>query len=162
MIKYDIIFLDIDGVLNNHKFITQNKSLTPELQRNIDDKKVVLLKRIVNQTKAKLVLSSSWRQMFDASLNPLSNEAIELKSVLKKHGMQIWDKTDAQISKVNSIIKWLKMNEQMINNYIIIDDDYMNTAHLLGSFQVKTSYYIGLTEKEVLLAIRKLNSTVYG
>lgn len=157
--KDKIIFLDVDGVLNNHRFITNNQFLSSESRRNIDNEKVMVLKTIVAQTGARIVLSSSWRLQFDRSLQPLSGAAKELVDKLAEYGLCLWDKTDDCVNKVESINKWLEEHRNTISNYVIIDDDYMPDV-VVGSLGclIKISYYIGLTEKEAILAISKLNA----
>jgi hypothetical protein len=51
-----VIFLDIDGVLNCDK--TPNPRKFPYL---VDKKLLTRFKRLLDRTKAKVVLSSSWR-----------------------------------------------------------------------------------------------------
>ena len=51
-----VIFLDIDGVLN----CSTTKDLC-EFYTGIEDKKVAILKQIVDATDAKIVLISTWR-----------------------------------------------------------------------------------------------------
>lgn len=155
--KHNIIFLDIDGVLNNHRFLSHNQNLKPELQRNIDGKKVVLLKEIIAQTGAKIVLSSSWRKMYNDLLEPLSPEAAEIRSALEDKEIEIWDKTDNCRDKADAIINWLNRNRDVTNQYIVIDDDPVLLSRFAESDIVRTSYYIGLSSREVSQAIDKLN-----
>lgn len=52
-----IIFMDIDGVLNNHDFGTEAQSC------KIDPACVQRMNRIIRETDARVVLSSAWRYM---------------------------------------------------------------------------------------------------
>ena len=52
-----ILFLDIDGVLNSARY----DALRLPDQGNIDETRLPLLQRIIGETQAKIVLSSSWR-----------------------------------------------------------------------------------------------------
>ena len=52
-----VIFLDIDGVLNNE----YSKTRAPSGVIGIDGDKVKRLRKIVESTGAKLVLTSSWK-----------------------------------------------------------------------------------------------------
>ena len=52
-----VIFLDIDGVLNSLAYDRGRK----ENDGNIDETRLPLIKQIVDETQAKIVLSSSWR-----------------------------------------------------------------------------------------------------
>ena len=51
-----VIFLDVDGVLNCQKTEAKCRGFI-----GVDSKKVKLLKKIVDATDAKIVLSSSWK-----------------------------------------------------------------------------------------------------
>ena len=68
-----VIFLDVDGVLNSDRTLSEDISLEDDLILN--------LKELVNKTGAKIILSSSWR---------LSTEAIAtLMDKLDKFGLAI-------------------------------------------------------------------------
>ena len=57
-----VIFLDIDGVLNSYEYFDKIENLNVQgIEREIDVNKIKLLKRAVDETKAKVVLTSSWR-----------------------------------------------------------------------------------------------------
>ncbi len=64
-----IIFLDIDGVLNNHE--TLAKKYRGSGIMGVDPYRVLLLNRIVEATGAEIVLSSSWRHGTEESLKTL-------------------------------------------------------------------------------------------
>lgn len=56
------IFLDIDGVLNSDEYFDKISNLDIQgIEKEIDIEKVKLLKEAINETGAKIVLSSSWR-----------------------------------------------------------------------------------------------------
>lgn len=55
-----VIFLDIDGVLNSDEYFDKIENLNVQgIEREIDVNKIKLLKRAVDETKAKVVLTSS-------------------------------------------------------------------------------------------------------
>ena len=57
-----VIFLDIDGVLNSDEYLDKVKNSDIQgIERDIDVEKVKLLKRAIDETGARVVLSSSWR-----------------------------------------------------------------------------------------------------
>ena len=64
----NIIFLDIDGVLNSNKYfdsINNKECINPvdRLMLDIDMSKVKILLEIIGKTKANIVITSSWRRM---------------------------------------------------------------------------------------------------
>lgn len=74
----NILFLDIDGVLNSNFW---NDSHQREISEGIliDEEKVKLLACLVKKTNAKIILHSGWRTWFDSELKPLRPEAKRLK-----------------------------------------------------------------------------------
>ena len=57
-----IIFLDIDGVLNSDEYFDKIKNLNINgIENDIDISKIILLKKSLDETGAKIVLTSSWR-----------------------------------------------------------------------------------------------------
>ena len=83
-----VIFLDIDGVLNTEKRLLNNNG-----ELYVEKDKIELLKEIIDKTKAKVVLSSTWRvlaQSKDSKEYP-KYEAFEIE--LEKHGIAIFGYT---------------------------------------------------------------------
>ena len=60
-----IVFLDIDGVLNTGWWYTQMDRNTPKDKYGyaFDPKSVANLKRILDETGAEIVISSSWKSL---------------------------------------------------------------------------------------------------
>lgn len=156
-----IIFLDVDGVLNCSS--TKDKC---GYYIGIEDKKVSLLKEIVNATNAKIVLVSSWKeswykeQFFKSHQDILANY---LDSKLNEQGLTIFDKTEDEIDNrgdgILEYVRHLKWKGVKVDNYIVIDDelfDYLKTK--LTKNLIQTSFNSGgLQEKHVKKAIGKLN-----
>ncbi len=145
----NIIFLDIDGVLNSEKWFLDNPHIMHP-DDNIDKNAVQHLNKICKETDAKIVISSTWR---------LSRTVEKMKDVLKNHGFQgeILNFTP-DIAKVdwivrgNEIEKWIcdwawKFDcfSHDFKSYVIIDDDDdMLVSQLPHFFQ--TDFKTGLTE----------------
>lgn len=127
-----VLFLDVDGVLN-----------TPRTIRKfgfnfIDDILVALVARIVKETEAKIVLSSTWR-LED------KDKRLVIKA-LANHGLYIYDYTP-HIKKEGTwterrveIQTWLDQNN--VTKFAIIDD--WTDAGIGDSF-FQTKEEIGLT-----------------
>lgn len=140
-----IIFLDIDGVLNTHKYTVQTKDDEEHAYKFLDRNKIKLLKHIVDTTNARLVLSSTWRNSFAANLEPTDYLSTSLTSALKNEGLELYSKTEhLNDDRYTEIKTWLK-NYPEINKFVIIDDNDFDWKDLYP-FWIKTSYYIGLTE----------------
>lgn len=147
-----IIFLDIDGVLNNS--YTQEK--TSEGTTFVEDEKIKLLKEIIDKTKVKIVLSSTWRISRD---NPeLNHDFCELKNKLKDYDIEFYDYTPILLrgDRQEEIFEWLKNNSN-IENYIILDDTFDEIDKILPNF-FKTNFKTGLTREITEEAIKFLNN----
>lgn len=110
-----VIFLDIDGVLNSHR--------TYYTLGNIDEWKcldpiaVGLIRRLCEKTNAWVVISSTWRILYDIEEFKKNFEDI--------YGWKIplIDITEnLSVPRGQEIQKWLDENNE-VNEYVIIDDD---------------------------------------
>lgn len=151
-----IIFLDIDGVLNSVAF---DRERTNE-QGNIDETRLPLLKQILDETGAFIVLSSSWRKHWDQEPNLCDNLGVEINSIFAKYNIAIYDKTPQLQSndRAEEIRLWLSQNE-MVKNFVILDDIAFGWGTDLQDHLVKTNCRIGrgLEEQHVQKAISVLN-----
>ena len=148
-----VIFLDVDGVLNNrHTRVT-----TSDGWCFVDDHIVARLKRLLNLSGARIVLSSTWREGWhqeDESKNDIS--FIELRDKFNQFGIEIFDRTgEMRMHRWQSIKEYMERpREDPIEHYVIIDDwDDMGeySDHL-----VWTNPSAGLTEADVQEALRIL------
>jgi diphthamide synthase subunit DPH2 len=113
------IFLDIDGVLRTHK-----SDLEWSLQlgvpiplsvydRRFDRKIVSYINEVVGYTRAKIVITSTWR---------VKHSLEELKQIFRDNGInaEIVGKTDIGLNRGEEIEQYISENE--IENYVVIDD----------------------------------------
>ena len=149
-VKTNIILLDFDGVIT-----------TPP-QWSIDINKLKLLKKIIRETKAKIVVTSSWKSPYITAKefvekefrNEFTTDAKTLHWFLKN----IYDITDSMgCCRGAEIARWLNKHKDEVNNYVILDDDNDMLDEQLFHF-VQTDYSYGITEKEVDLCIKVLNN----
>ena len=76
-----VIFLDIDGLLNSDEYFDKIKKMQIQgIESEIDVNKVKLLKKAVDETGAKVVLTSSWRY---------TKKAKELKELLSSYEIYV-------------------------------------------------------------------------
>jgi hypothetical protein len=101
-----VIFLDIDGVLNSEA--TPNPRRFPYV---VDPDSVVILKSVLEQTDAKVVLSSTWRV-----------DAVGLLAA-KHFGISFVDATPDEPSapRCGEISRWLYEHPE-VRRYAVIDD----------------------------------------
>lgn len=141
----NIIFLDIDGVLN-----------TFDLVRiygfdYIDNDMVKILKNIVNRTNSQIVLSSTWRKKATDRLLVKSNLALEGMNFIDCTGVGSFD------DRCDEINDWIVENKETISNFIILDDDPDASNDSLNKHFFQTDSDIGLTNEIAQQAIDFLN-----
>ena len=147
MIK--VLFLDIDGVINRFKFKTDGG-----LDNTLDEGCIEQLRRIVEETRCSIVISSSWK-VSNSLLDVLEEELFP-----KLPRGCVIGCTPTKIPQVHreiEIQEYLDRNHN-IENYVIIDDyDFELKSFLDGGHCVITDALKGLTEKDADKAIEILN-----
>lgn len=173
-----IIFLDIDGVLNSETDFTEAarkydpvhaKLQKGELWKIISAGKLALLNRIIKETDAKIVLSSTWRSKCDGK---------KMTKIFQKYG-DIWEH-DADIFigqtpnwsrrgctqefRGREITQYLSEHPE-IEDYIVLDDndyiledDYYKIEIPEDRF-IHTDEYAGLTKIDMWAALIRLGRT---
>lgn len=136
-----IIFLDVDGVLNNEdtfKHRREHYEKTGKWLVEIDDIMVRRLADIVNSTGAKIVLSSSWRKMFGKDMTPANESSQGLVDILHRYNLTILDRTGSSDTRQDEIDEWLKEHPE-VNEFVILDDESFDLQKYIGTRLVKTS-----------------------
>ena len=136
-----IIFLDIDGVLNNHASIAEGIQILPE--------KCKLIRTVCEKTEAKIVISSTWRrsclvQQLDHLLwvcgGPYGAVIAAtpcIDNVIRGREIQEWTKSARERTK-----------QKVAEKYVIIDDDSDFLEYQLP-FHIKTDMRTGLLSRDL-------------
>jgi hypothetical protein len=161
--KMKVIFLDIDGVLNHMAFVIKKNANTinepplegfPQFQLNaIDSKSLSLVKKIVDKTDSKIVISSTWR------INKSKDDFIRLFDRFGFPNAPVIDCTPVTPDRTRGIEidMWL-MNNSCVSNFIILDDDSdMTDFQIENNHFIKINYETGITGEDVKTAIKHLN-----
>ena len=113
-----VIFLDVDGVLNSDEYFNKIKNLNIDgIQSEIDVEKIKMLNMAINETGAKIVLTSSWRY---------TRNAQELKKLLSEYGIPT-DSTPFIQNKRGLEIKQYLLENPDVENFIIVDDELFDS-----------------------------------
>jgi hypothetical protein len=186
-----IIFLDIDGVLNHENWYKKRQQLKNGLDQKewsdhypfyeFDPESVERLNKIIDQTGALVVVSSTWRhgrriedlqEILDRvgfkgkviDTTPSLNARIGLESAgyTVPRGCEIdWWLKSKKFQRINwSKDKQLEFLEKSeVQNYVILDDDsdmlYPQREHF-----VQTTWKDGLNDKHTDKCIEILNKTL--
>ena len=153
-----IVMLDIDGVLNSGAFVKAQgwqthhaDYLCRRWEKMIDPVAVGRLNRLLEVTKAKIVVSSSWR---------VGLTQIELEQLFRNVGVkgEVYGYTPTRVEnrkgRGDEIQAWLTMMQPEKFAFVILDDGD-DMLHL-KPYLVRTNPEVGLTEADVDLAIEML------
>lgn len=143
-----VLFLDIDGVLNNDE--TTDK--TPSGFTGVDMILVQRLQHLIEATSAKIVLSSTWKEEWNKDKHLCHPDGQYLSEKLKDCGLIIEDKiSDGVLSHRGLQIKEYLDKHKHITSYAIVDDfnfDFADVSDLKRHF-IQTNKSIGLTDEDV-------------
>lgn len=152
-----IIFLDMDGVLNNMSWVSteyHKTGISPYSEDRLDPANVKALNRLIKHGGAKVVISSSWRLIFNQE---------GMQDVLDKNGVKcevisMTPDLAGRRQRGDEITKWLQDNicNMSIESYVVLDDSTDMDA-VVDRF-VNTSPDEGLTEADVDKALRILQT----
>jgi len=159
-----IIFLDIDGVLNTY----YTKELTSTGSIFVEEKNIKILKQLIDQTDAKVVLSSTWRmgwKHLDVGMKKteFAKDFIELRNKLGEFGIELYGKTpifDRFMRRRGDEIKAYLDDHEEVDGYVVIDDIDGKWIRPCSSHLLQTSERKGLEEKHIKTAKRILQMEV--
>lgn len=149
----NIIFLDVDGVLNSRNKLIEiyNKTHKPHSGYSypFDERCMENLKLLVQETSSKLVITSTWRK-----------DEVGRKTLLKALNEYELDSNVIGYTPMLDKTRELEIKQFLISlkekpNFVILDDD--SDMGELMPFLIKTNVQIGLTHENVQEAIIKLN-----
>ena len=158
----NIIFLDVDGVLNSLKYLNYYCELTNTKSYNginypFDPECLSNLKKIVEATQAKIVVTSTWRKK--------DSNRMKLLEVLKEYDLDkevvgwtpVLGTSTVGPTRGHEIYAYLTTMLNWPQNFVILDDANIYMDDYLPHL-IKINGYNGLTEENVKEAITKLCS----
>ena len=147
------IFLDFDGVLNSQDY----RDIHGSSGAGIDKSKLPLLKKLVDSTGAKIVLSTSLRTYWDKDHDKCDYYGKIINETFAIYGLEVYDKTPVSDNgrREDEILQWIVDNPE-IENYVVIDDGFLSGIHI-NKYFVQTSDSEGLLEVHIEKAIEILN-----
>jgi len=145
------IFLDIDGVLRTHKSDLEWSQLLgvpiplSVYDRRFDRKIVSYINEIVCYTRAKIVVTSTWRTKHSLE---------DLKQIFRDNGIvaDVVGITDIGLNRGEEIEQYISENE--IENYVVIDDQVNDILKCIPKERViKVDPIIGFEEVDKAIDI---------
>ncbi len=147
-----VIFLDFDGVLNSAAYCR----LHPEPGVLIDPTRMELLRRIVEGAGAEIVLSTSWKEHWEATPERCDDVGREITRVFLQHDLKIRDKIpDVEKGRSANIVGWLAGHKE-VTHFVVLDDVPMDEGVLRDHCILTSRLRNGLDEEDVERALRIL------
>lgn len=157
-----ILFLDVDGVLNKRSTIATDAGVrscelipvdNPAVSFNgvVEVEKVEALLRVVSDCRARIVVSSSWRNAFKSGADfataiGLSPPLASAKDLMHRDWRTGWKFT----SNRHHEIGWWLDDHRSVKRYAILDDhDVCRPAPTLAKRFVRTDAEYGLTAADL-------------
>lgn len=156
----NIIFLDIDGVLNNQQDDTEYQKCATG-RHLYSPSRVSKLNQLIQEVSAKVVVTSVWRlgETIESMQAILADIGVvcEVIGITESHN-------NGFVFRGNEIYKWIKDNTKLLGvdryykfkSYVILDDDSDMLYWQKDNF-VHVDGEIGLTNRDCLLAMGILN-----
>ena len=162
-----VIFLDIDGVLNTKWWYTQMDRYTPKDKYGyaFDPNAVANLKRIIDETGADIVISSSWKSFGLSELEEMwQDRALPGKLIgitpnsVSDEMLLNADLDHMELFSIRGmeIKEWLSKHGKKVSHYVIIDD-MDNMLQEQQPHFVWIDPEVGITEGNAAQAIMILN-----
>ena len=163
----NIIFLDIDGVLNTERWHLNEGQNAPQDQYGdtFDPKAVANLALIIEKTGAEIVISSSWKFSGLESMQAMWRErklpgkviditpsTVSDEMLLKANSEEL----DKMPFKGYDIEEWHSNNSKQIKNYIIIDDENCFLPQQWSNL-IRTNPKYGISKEDAEKAIKYFN-----
>lgn len=148
----NIIFLDVDGVLNSleHLIEVYNQTGKPHSGINypFDERCMLNLKKLVEETNSFIVVTSTWRKNED--------EKERLLEELRKYDLEkyVIGYTKDLGNRILEIKEYLKSIGKKVNFVILDDSIYLED---MVQYLIATNAYFGLREEDVKEAILRLS-----
>lgn len=153
-----ILFLDFDGVLSSDRYLKWRRE--SEGEGYLEAARLETLRRIIDETGAEIVLSTSWREHWDPDGG---NECWKEKFAgdLQRFGLEIVDRTPEikPWDRAGEVGAWLEAHREEVFSFVILDDQtFRGWKDLTDRFVKTAGYRGGITEAEADRAIELLKT----
>jgi len=155
----NVIFLDIDGVLNCAEF-RREKLRSRDFSVNMEAHCIARLKTIVQAVGASIVLISSWRKYWMRG-GSVDSAGQRIETALAQFGLSVYDKTPVlpDGSRSQEVEQWLADN-RCVDQFVILDDNDFGWSGRLRAHWVHCDDATGLTDSQAELAVSVLQGAL--
>ena len=112
-----VIFFNVDNVLN----FPDSDAAAPSGKKGIAESRVKQLKKIVNDSGARLVLVGSWRDDWDFDDTKCTPDGTYLNKKLDRKGLHILDKIKNGLTDEEGITDWINRHPNVTDSCVLTD-----------------------------------------
>ena len=112
-----VIFFNVDNVLN----FPESDAEAPSGRKGIAESRVKDLKKIVNDSSARLVLIGNWKHDWNFDDDKCTKDGIYLNKKLDRKGLHILDKINDEMTDEEGINDWMKRHPNVTDTCILND-----------------------------------------
>ena len=112
-----VMFFTVDGVLN----FPDSDAVAPSGAKGVAEANVKSLKKIAQESGAKLVLFGAWKKQWDFDDVKCTPDGIYLNKKLGRKGLHILDKTRDDLPMGDDITDWLNRHPN-VTEYCILEN----------------------------------------
>lgn len=153
-----IIFLDIDGVLNSESWYESSRYRALQkdnfIEENFDPECWKYVEKLINETGAKIVLSSSWR-LYDKQSTIKEYTGTAFQPIID----HLYDVTPGMMQRCRGIEikRYLMSLSEQPESYVILDDD-RDMLESQRPYFVHINDETGITENDYKKALKILKN----
>lgn len=152
--KPNIVFLDFDGVICNPGTCIAMGDVGGCFSY-IDPVSAHLVKRLCDETNSKIVISSSWRLLYDQwAIRAILGAVVPKLGDYIWHSSEEWCTPNLGTERGIEIKSWVDKHSSEFNRFVILDDN-SDMESVEGSF-VQTDAYEGFGYKHFKQAVKIL------
>jgi len=146
-----IVFLDLDGVLNNLEWLRERRR--PEGIDTFDPRNATALRWLVERCAPEIVISSTWRTIYSMADLRGRLRQFAIAPVIGKTPDLSYKKTRTltEMNRSDEIAAYMATKRLELDQIVILDDDPLHA--LLAVRQIQTSFTLGLTIDDAKRAV---------
>jgi len=110
-----VIFFQVDGVLN----FEGSDAIAPSGKMGIAESKVKELKKLVNESGARIVLIGSWKKDWDFHDDKCTPDGTYLNKKLDRKGLHILDKVRDDMDDEEAVNDWIRRHPNVTHSCIL-------------------------------------------
>ena len=114
-----VIFFNVDNVLN----FPESDAEAPSGRKGIAESRVKDLKKIVNDSGARLVLIGSWKNDWNFDDSKCTQDGMYLNKKLDRKGLHILDKIKDELTDEEGVNDWMKRHPNVTDSCVLTDID---------------------------------------